>query len=210
MSSAAQTQANRENSQKSTGAATAAGQQTSSQNATKHGLTSRNFHIMADEDASEFQELVTNLADEYLPHTQTETDLIFRMAQHEWLRARALRLQDLCLEPGRHVSSPEHFSLYLRYQTSNERAYSRCLKDLLMLRAEERKEQIGFVSQERGAALEQRAAEAHNLKKEALNLKKQEFERKAQRATRPQPSPVPQNASTPHPETGPGDLKMAA
>jgi nucleoside phosphorylase len=32
------------------------------------------------------------------------------------------------------------FAPYLRYQAANERAYSRCLKDLLTIRAEKRKE----------------------------------------------------------------------
>ncbi|MGI8959895.1 MAG: hypothetical protein ACR2IV_09075, partial [Bryobacteraceae bacterium] len=38
-------------------------------------------------------------------------------------------------------------ALYLRYQTTNERAFHKCLNDLLKLRAETRKQEIGFESQ---------------------------------------------------------------
>jgi hypothetical protein len=38
---------------------------------------------------------------------------------------------------------------YLRYQTQQERLFQRALHDLLKLRAEKRKEQIGFESQKR-------------------------------------------------------------
>ncbi|MGH9584717.1 MAG: hypothetical protein ACRD4O_17490, partial [Bryobacteraceae bacterium] len=40
-------------------------------------------------------------------------------------------------------------ALFLRYQTANDRAFHRCLGDLLKLRAEKRKAEIGFERKER-------------------------------------------------------------
>ncbi len=207
MPTPAQTHANQQNSQKSTGPTSQTGQQASSQNAIKHGLASHTlFYIMPDEDGPKFSQLVERLRAEHQPQTQTENDLVVRMAQHEWLRARALRFQSHCLEPDQHVSSTEYFSLYLRYQTTNERAYSRCLQDLLTLRAERRKVEIGFVSQKRAAESQDLKKEAQNLKQQQFELKKQEFEWKKHRVTTASSLNIP----VPHPETSPVDLEMAA
>ncbi len=59
----------------------------------------------------------------------------------------------------------KEFALYLRYQTTNDRGFSKCLNDLLKLRAEKRKEQIGFDSQKR--------QEAEELRREADEKRKE-------------------------------------
>ncbi len=200
MATKAQKKANRENSQKSTGPVTPEGQQASSQNATQHGLSSsRTFQILSDEDAVEFKELVEDLKEHYQPQTQVELDLLHRLAQHDWLRARAIRWQNLCLDPGEHIADPARFAVYLRYQTSNERAYANCLKELLTGRAETRKVEIGFVSQKRAEASDQRAEKALKLKENSLELANKQFEWKKSRsvtAETPQETPVSAESSS--------------
>ena len=66
----------------------------------------------------------------------------------------------------------EHFALYLRYQTTHERAFYKALTELQKLRAERKKEQIGFESQKRALAVEIRAERALNLKEQELVIKK--------------------------------------
>jgi hypothetical protein len=56
-----------------------------------------------------------------------------------------MRLQEDCL--SRELVQIEQINLYLRYQTTHEKSFSRCLNDLLKLKEQRRKEQIGSVSQ---------------------------------------------------------------
>ncbi len=149
--STAQLHANRANSKLSTGARTAAGKETVSFNAFRHGLTGR-FKIMPYESEHDYEALLDGLRDEHSPSTPTEHLLIDRMAQHYWLSQRAQYLQDFCFNEAGGCDSDAHLALYLRYQTTHERAFHKCLNDLLKLRSERRKEQIGFVSQQQKAA----------------------------------------------------------
>jgi hypothetical protein len=72
------------------------------------------------------------------------------MAQHRWLLDRATRLQETTLDPETaQITDQKLFSLYLRYATTHERAFHKCLSDLLKLRKEEQIRQIGFESQKR-------------------------------------------------------------
>jgi hypothetical protein len=68
------------------------------------------------------------------------------MAQHHWLRNRALHFQNHYLESG-DESSAKQLSLFMRYESMHERAFHKCLADLLKLRAEKQKQEIGFASQ---------------------------------------------------------------
>jgi hypothetical protein len=116
-----------------------------------------------------YDQLRRDLTSEHKPTTFTEKLLVDKMAQHHWLRQRALELQNLTLETtGRKEKDMERsLALYLRYQTSNERAFHKCLNDLLKLRAETRKQEIGFESQ-------QRAKEEHACK-QAIESRKQDL-----------------------------------
>jgi DNA-directed RNA polymerase specialized sigma24 family protein len=58
-------------------------------------------------------------------------------------------------------------AVYLRYQTTHDRAFHKSLNTLLKLRAEKRKAEIGFVSQ-------QRQSEEH-ARKQAAEKRKQEI-----------------------------------
>lgn len=223
MSSPAQIHANQANAQKSCGPKTKTGKQTSSRNHTTHGLCPHHnamFYLLEDEDQEKYYALHARLKEEHQPQTETECIFVRRMAQHEWLRARALRLQQTCLLEDEHVLATEQFGLYMRYQTTHERAFYKALSELQKLRSERRKEQIGFESQKRQEVVEQRAAEAHNLKKQEFELKKRAFELKEERFARPDPPQksknvtsemaAPQNSPAPVPETTPGGLEMVA
>ena len=152
--SSAQLEANRENAQHSTGPKTAEGKAISSQNSFRHGFTGR-FRLLDFEDPAQYAYLGARLVEEHKPSTPTETILIERMTQHLWLSQRAQTLQTV------YIDDEKKLALYLRYQTTNDRGFHKCLNDLLKLRAERRKEANGFVSQEHKKAAEKRKAELH-------------------------------------------------
>jgi hypothetical protein len=150
MSSAAQVSANRANAQLSTGPQTEAGLAAIAHNNFRHGLASA-FVVLPTEDHTAYDDLLLNLNLEFSPSTETEEILVTAMAQHHWLEQRALRLQqplfEAALETG---SAPDakQLGLYLRYQSTNDRAYHKALSQLLRLRSDRRCSQmIGFESQ---------------------------------------------------------------
>jgi len=150
MSTTAQRSANKANAQKSTGPKTAPGKAASSRNNFRHGFTGA-FSVLSDENQSDFDELLEALRAEHQPSTPTESLFVESMAQHYWLKQRAIRLQSACTH-----SDERQFVLYLRYQTTNDRAFHKCLNQLLRLRAEKRKAEIGFESQQRRTTEEAR------------------------------------------------------
>ena len=164
MSTAAQVTANRENSQHSTGPKTPEGKNASSQNAVRHGFTAR-FSLLPFEDPAEFESLANGLAEEHQPSTATEHILVERMAQHLWLSQRAQNLQTCA------INDEKQFALMLRYQTNNDRGFHKCLNDLLKLRAEKRKQEIGFVSQKAKEAEEARKTELAEARARQANAK---------------------------------------
>jgi hypothetical protein len=147
MSTANQIAANQANAQLSTGPKTETGKAASSQNSWKHGLFGA-FRVLNTESQMAYQDLLQSLQSEYNPATATEAILVERMAQHHWLRNRALHYQNHYLETG-DESSASRISLFMRYETMHERAFHKCLADILKLRAEKKKQEIGFASQTR-------------------------------------------------------------
>lgn len=147
MATEAQVIANRANAQLSTGPATQTGKQAVSLNNLQHGLAGA-FHLLPWEKTEEFEALRLGFREEHNPETTTEQVLVSRLAEHEWLRRRATYLQSLCTNGDGLVEDSKQFALYLRYQTTHQRAFHKCLNDLLKLRAERRKQQIGFESQQ--------------------------------------------------------------
>jgi hypothetical protein len=134
MSTTAQVAANQANAQRSTGPVTTEGKAASARNNFRHGLASGQL-IVPGEDPAEFEALAESLFNEHNPATPTEENLVLCMAQHFWLGQRAIRLQNEAFIAGQGVNQ---LSLLMRYQTSNQRAYSRCLADLFRLRTEQR------------------------------------------------------------------------
>ena len=171
-----QTSANQANAQHSTGPTSEAGLEAISRNNFRHGLAGNVSHLtftfLEGEDPEKFKELHARLIKDHSPQGETELILIRRMTESEWLRARALRLQAGSLEVG----LEKRFALYLRYETTHERAFYKALNELQSIRKQSRKDEIGFESQKLKQAAETRAAEALNLKKGAQILKREEFE----------------------------------
>lgn len=179
MSTAAQIIANRANAQKSTGPTTAEGKTISSQNHTRHGFRGK-FLMLGQESGAEFSSLFNDLMDEHQPASVTEKLLVQRMAEHLWLVRRAQNMQTGLLADSKAPLKPfnTEFSLYQRYETSNDRAFHKCLSALLKLKAEQRKAQadqakleIGFERQKQAQANEQRKQEAHAAKVKLTNAK---------------------------------------
>jgi hypothetical protein len=150
--SEAQIAANRENATHSTGPISEAGKAAVSQNRTVHGLNynPETFRVLACENQGQYDALLSALTEEQNPQDTTETLLVTAMAQHTWLLQRANRLQESCFEQETgQITDQKLFSLYLRYATTHERAFHKCLNDLLKLRNQKSKEQIGFESEKR-------------------------------------------------------------
>jgi hypothetical protein len=201
MSTQAQVQANQANSQKSTGPS-AAGRAASSRNSTTYGLskTGSLFFFLPMEREEDFISLEAKFIREHQPQTITESVIVRRMVESEWLRNRALRLQVAChdRETGM-IRDEKQLPLLLRYESMHERAFYRAVNELQKLRNEKKKEQIGFVSQKR-------SAELHSMKQEAFEMKKQQFEMKKSRASQPAQPEIKPTAAESRPET----LEMAA
>ncbi len=70
------------------------------------------------------------------------------MAESEWLTRRAQRLQDLFIDVNTGLTTDEHkFNLYMRYKNAHKREFHKCLSDLLKLRGDKRKADLGFEAQ---------------------------------------------------------------
>jgi hypothetical protein len=149
MSTDAQRAANRANSQLSTGPQTQAGLAAIAHNNFRHGLAS-DFVVLPTEDHLAFEDLLLSLKLEFSPSTETEEALVTAMAQHHWLTQRALRLQqprfETAVETGA-APDAKQLGLYLRYQSTHDRAYHKALSQLLRLRSDRRRSEIGFESQ---------------------------------------------------------------
>ena len=149
MSTAAQIAANQANSQRSTGPRSPEGKAAASQNNFRHGLTGP-FLILGWEREEDFQSLELDLMTEHKPLSPTELILVGDMARSHWLRQRAITLQNMCLNqeiPA--ADQPKNLALYLRYQTTHDRAFYKALNELQKLRDQKRRQEIGFVSQKR-------------------------------------------------------------
>jgi hypothetical protein len=175
MSTAAQIAANRENSLHSTGPNTAEGKAAVGQNNFRHGLAGM-FAVLPSEDPECYQQLLDGLRDEHQPSTITERMLVEKMAQHFWLSQRAQMLVDLSMDLDNSVKQEKQFALFLRYQTTNDRAFHKCLDQLLKLRAEKRKNEIGFESQKQKELAEERKREAHEAKVRLANARAEHLE----------------------------------
>ncbi|HEY7306238.1 MAG TPA: hypothetical protein VH601_19085 [Bryobacteraceae bacterium] len=167
MSTEAQVAANQKNAKSSTGPQSAEGKAKICLNAFRHGLAGA-FMILSDEVREDFNELYEGLRAEHQPESPTEILLVEGMAQHYWLKQRALRLQSLCFD-----GDEKTLALYLRYQTTHERAFYKALSTLLKLRADKRKAEIGFVSQQNR---EREQAELNQARIRLANAKAQHLE----------------------------------
>jgi hypothetical protein len=162
--STARLNANRANAQLSTGPSLT-GRAISCLNHTLHGLARHGngaFKLLTSEDPAGFEALTQSLLEEHQAVTTTEIILIHSMAESLWLAQRAQRLQDTCLDPDTgDIKDEKKFSLYLRYQTTHSRAFHKSLNDLIKLRAEQRKVELGFEAQKHKEEENRRKIERH-------------------------------------------------
>ena len=168
MATEAQIAANQQNAQHSTGPTNKTGKAASSMNNFKYGLTGHSFTVLEFENQDEYDHVLSGLRFEHQPSTMTESILVEKMAQSYWLRKRALYLQDQCAtdEDLTLQEQERQLALLIRYQTTHDRAFHRSLTDLLKLRAEIRRAEIGFESQKHKQAAESRREAAEKRKQD--------------------------------------------
>ncbi len=160
MPSEAKSRAARENGRKSRGPVTPEGKSRSSKNALKHGLGAREL-VLANEDPDDFVDLAAAYYDKFKPADEVECDLVNEMAFARWRLRRVWAAETALIdnemdrqgpklaeqyskmdEPTRIAlamreladSSSSHSS-FVRYEMRYRRAYSRALKELLLLRS---------------------------------------------------------------------------
>ena len=166
MSTQAQVAANQANAQHSTGPRTEAGKAACALNNFRHGFTGV-FRVLSWESKEEFDALHAALRDEHRPSSLTETILIDKMAQALWLSKRAAWMQyEILNDVEPKCDNPKQLALYIRYQTTNDRGFHKSLNDFLKLRAEKRKQEIGFESQQQKKAEQLRKDTAENRRQE--------------------------------------------
>ena len=132
-----------------TGPRTPEGKAISSANSLKHGLASGRL-VIPGEDREDFEALLNDLVAEHAPATPTEEMLVQQMAQSWWLMHRAIRIQNQAFMET--WCDMKKLALFLRYQTTYERAFYRALNSLKKLQKERCKTIREFVSQKRVGA----------------------------------------------------------
>jgi hypothetical protein len=170
--------ANRANAQLSTGATTEAGKAIVSQNATKHGLTGK-FKVLASESQSDYDKLLAGFLGSESPVGDEELEMVHQMSEALWLSRRSVRLQNECFAtlacgtPEQQIAAQKNLTLYVRYQTTNDRTFYRCSAELRRRRSERARAERGFVSQKHKEAAECRRNEAHAMRQSIQTLKQQ-------------------------------------
>ena len=135
---------NRANAQLSTGPRTAEGKTTSSQNAFKHGLYSKQL-ILPGEDPAELDALRADLRREHQPATTTEDILVNELAEHYWRLRRMRKLEARAMGAGSFDELQKGLAILpiiQRTMASAERGFHKALKTLTDLQR-----QRGFVPQ---------------------------------------------------------------
>jgi hypothetical protein len=129
MSTAQQNQANRANSQWSTGPRTEQGKFRSSQNARKHGLTAQQLTIKPEE-REEFEDLLAHYQSDINPEGSIQLTLFDELVTAAWnlRRVRILQSQTDMLDP--------QYDRLGRHQARIERTIHRSLKELKALQTE--------------------------------------------------------------------------
>jgi len=153
MSTAAQMFANRANALRSTGPRTEQGKSASSLNPLNHGLASKQL-VLPHESREDYEALHAAFGLDYNPATETESELVRRMADAWWRLQRAYRVENSflakCMEEGGSSRSSDEamaglfldpkeqarMRLFMRYLASAERAWNKSLADFNQARRE--------------------------------------------------------------------------
>src|ERR1022692_2050191 len=161
MATEAQTNANRENAEKSTGPRTPQGKAISSRNSLVHGMTSGKF-LPPDGDPDEFFQLLDQFRGRFQPFDEAEDALVERLVAAEF-KMRSVRYADAALFHIQAAEDPmlerykqegrtnllawafhsdakysNSFSKLIRYEGFLQREFSRALRELYMMQDERR------------------------------------------------------------------------
>ena len=158
--------ANRANAKKSRGPVSEAGKQKVSMNAIQHGLCGR-FRVLPDENQDEYDDLVRRFMESEKPVDDVDRELIAKMARHTWLSERCMRFQEACFlyQPQsaedkaterQTVAVLGDIDMYVRYQTTHDRAYQRAAAELAKRRKDRALLERGIASQKRAEAEDER------------------------------------------------------
>jgi hypothetical protein len=150
MATQAQVEANRLNSQKSTGPRTPDGKAAVRENAVRHGLTSSvPLAEREPNDQPEVQRIHDAFLEDNQPVGMNEEVLVYQMTEYFLFQRDASRiLGDLFKAADGAGNNNREIALILRYHTTAVRGFSRALNDLRKLQKERKLQEIGFVSQE--------------------------------------------------------------
>ena len=154
MTSTTQIASNRQNSTLSTGPRTEAGKIASSKNAISHGLCAAD-PVLAYENRADYEKLVKDYSDEYVPDTTHQTFLVSQLAGAQWRLDRIQRIENAAIDliigaPEDLTDSPDHkiaqrmldsggdpLPRLERYRASVERSYHRAKKELRLAQIEQ-------------------------------------------------------------------------
>ena len=146
----ARAEASRRNGAKSRGPKTPAGKARAAQNALKHGMRAAKHVLLPQEDATEFEALEGALLAELAPVGALQTVLARRIAMAAWRLARADRMEAEVLEfrsyeganAGlalmRDGNATRSFETLMRYRSAAMAEFTRALRTLQALQAEQR------------------------------------------------------------------------
>jgi hypothetical protein len=153
MASPAQILANRDNAQHSTGPKTEAGKQSSSRNATRHGLTGSQI-VIAGEDPAAYEDLRQGLHESYKPANDPEHLLVEQIAAGFWRLQRAHRIEAAVFNKlvedsdnpeaalaNAFIERPADLARIQRYVTAAHNAYYKALRELEKLQQKRRKDE---------------------------------------------------------------------
>jgi hypothetical protein len=139
---------------------TEAGREAVSQNRTRHGLAG-DFKTRNEAETAEYKNMLNKLCHDYKVTTNTEVELISNMTEALIRSRRAARRQDVCIglmeDYPNDQQARKDLQLYMRYQTTHDRAYQRYAAELRKFQAELKKAEIGFESQKRREVQDVRA-----------------------------------------------------
>jgi hypothetical protein len=132
MATLKQFEANRRNSQKSTGPKTPEGKSAVSMNALRHGLRARSV-VLPGEDPTEFHQLCDDLQTEWTPQSRTEQFYVEQMAVSQW---KLTRMEVVEVNIFKDTDAKSQLSMLDRLWQAEcrlERSYARAQRELQRL-----------------------------------------------------------------------------
>jgi len=157
---------NRANAQHSTGPTTEAGKQRSSQNALRHGLTSR-IVVMPSEDLDDYQSHLKSFTDEYQPQGATESHLVQILADTSWRQNRIVAIESNLLKFATMVVMPENDTRNLANLSLHSQRLARQFERTVTQLRDLQKTRIAEQQQQMDAVLD--LIEIHESKGETYN-----------------------------------------